>query len=147
MHELSVCLALLDEVERVALAADASAVRSITVRIGPLSGVESGLLSRAFEVARCGTIAQTAALIVEVAGVRVRCLECETDSDAAVNRLLCAHCGGYRTRVIEGEELVLSAVEMDVAHETWPAAEQETRTDCAEGSPHDLGTERDVRYV
>ena len=100
MHELSVCLALLDEVERVALRADASAVRSITVRVGPLSGVESGLLSRAFEVARCGTMAEAAALIVEVAGVRVRCLSCEVESDAAPNRLLCARCGGYRTCVI-----------------------------------------------
>lgn len=147
MHELSVCLALLNEVERVALGANASKVRSITVRIGPLSGVESGLLSRAFEVARCGTIAQTAALIVEVAGVRVRCLACDAESEAAVNRLLCAHCGGYRTRVIEGEELVLSSVEMDVAHDTWPTAEQETYTDCAERGPLDLSTERNIRYV
>lgn len=132
MHELSVCLALLDEVVRVALAADAKAVRSITVRVGPLSGVEAGLLRRAFEVARCGTMAEDAELIVDVARVRVRCMACAAENDAAPNRLLCARCGGYRTRVIEGDELVLSAVEMDVSNDNEPAAEDGTHMDFAE---------------
>lgn len=129
MHELSVCLALLDEVERVARAANAATVRSLTVRVGPLSGVETGLLRRAFEVARCGSIAQAAALHVEVSGVRVRCLACEAESDAVANCLLCARCGTYRTRVIEGEELILTAVEMDVANDSWPKVEETARMD------------------
>ena len=122
MHELSVCMALLDEVARVALAADAKAVRSITVRVGPLSGVEAGLLRRAFEVARCGTMAEAAELIVDVARVRVSCMACAAENEVAPNRLLCPCCGAYRTRVIEGDELVLSAVEMDVSNddETCP---------------------------
>lgn len=125
VHELSVCLGLLDEVARVARAADARAVHSITVRVGPLSGVEAGLLSRAFEVARCGTVAKNATLIVDIARVRVRCLVCTAENEAAPNRLLCARCGEYRTRVIEGDELVLSAVEMDVlTNEDVEAADQ-----------------------
>ena len=117
MHELAVCVALLDEVARVALAADAKAVRSITVRVGPLSGVEAGLLRRAFEVAQYGTVAEAAALVVDVARVRVRCLACAAENEVTPNRLLCPCCGGYRTRVIEGDELVLSAVEMDVSND------------------------------
>ena len=80
-------------------------------------------------MARCGSIAQAAALHVEVSGVRVRCLACEAESDAVANRLLCARCGGYRTRVIEGEELVLTAVEMDVANGTGPIVEENVRMD------------------
>ncbi|MBX9846377.1 MAG: hydrogenase maturation nickel metallochaperone HypA [Xanthobacteraceae bacterium] len=115
MHELSVCLSLLDEVGRIARASAARAVRLVAVRIGPLSGVEPDLLMRAFGVARCGTLAETATLVVDIGRVRVRCAECGTESEAVPNRLLCSHCGGFRTRVIEGDELVLSAVEMDIA--------------------------------
>lgn len=121
MHELSVCLALIGEVERVAFAAEATAVWSVTVRVGPLSGVEPGLLKRAFAVARIGTIAQSAELNVDLAPVRIRCLACGAEGEVAVNRLLCAHCGGYRARVIEGEELILSAIEMDVTDYDRPA--------------------------
>ena len=75
------------------------------------------MLSRAFEVARCGTVAKAATLIVDVARVRVRCTVCAAENEAVPNRLLCARCGEYRTRVIEGDELVLLAVEMDVLNE------------------------------
>lgn len=124
MHELSVCLALIGEVERVAFAAEATAVWSITVRVGPLSGVEPGLLKRAFTVARTGTVAQSAELNVDLAPVRIRCLACGAEGEVAVNRLLCPHCGGYRARVIEGEELILSAIEMDVTDYDGPAVEE-----------------------
>jgi hydrogenase nickel incorporation protein HypA/HybF len=123
MHELSVCLALLDELTRIARAADAKAVRAVTVRVGPLSGVEASLLTRAFEVARCGTVANDATLIVDVTPVRVQCMVCAAENEAAPNRLLCGRCGEYRTRVIQGDELMLSAVEMDVPDDEVSMAE------------------------
>ena len=77
-------------------------------------------------------MAEAAALIVDVARVRVRCMACAAENEAAPNRLLCARCGGYRTRVIEGDELVLSAVEMDVSNDDEPTAEHGTHMDFAE---------------
>ncbi|MBX9824828.1 MAG: hydrogenase maturation nickel metallochaperone HypA [Xanthobacteraceae bacterium] len=131
MHELSVCLSLLDEVSRIARASDARAVRVVAVRIGPLSGVEPDLLTRAFGVARCGTLAETATLVVDMSHVRVSCTECGAENEAVPNRLLCAHCGGFRTRVIEGDELVLSAIEMDVADDGGHAGAAELQADGA----------------
>ncbi len=113
MHELAVCQALLDEVERVAAASGARAVRRIQISIGPLSGVEAGLLARAFSVARAGGIAEHASLELEETPVRVHCPACGKDSDAAANRLLCASCGGWRVRLISGDELLLRQVELD----------------------------------
>ena len=43
MHELSVCLALLDTVQRIAADKQASGVSRIVLSIGPLSGVEPEL--------------------------------------------------------------------------------------------------------
>lgn len=116
MHELAVCQALLQEVERVARdTPGAGPLARILLRIGPLSGVEPHLLERAFGVARAGTLAAEAALCVEAAPVRVECLECHRESDATPNRLLCAHCGHWRTRVTSGEELILQRLEFAAA--------------------------------
>ena len=48
MHELAVCQALLERVEAMAAARGARAVKRVTVRVGPLSGVEPQLLASAF---------------------------------------------------------------------------------------------------
>jgi Zn finger protein HypA/HybF involved in hydrogenase expression len=58
MHELSVCQALIGQVERVARENDARRVISIVIDHGPLSGVEPQLLN-AYPSAAAGTIAST----------------------------------------------------------------------------------------
>ncbi|HXZ59442.1 MAG TPA: hydrogenase maturation nickel metallochaperone HypA [Steroidobacteraceae bacterium] len=114
MHELSICQALLDEVAKLATSHAASGVERITLEVGPLSGVEPELLERAFEIARVGTCAARAELAITVPEIMVRCNDCGAASRAQPNRLLCAACGGYHTRVLEGDELRLRAVELDI---------------------------------
>ena len=115
MHELAVCQALLTEIGRVAGRTEAGPLARIVVRIGPLSGVEPRQLAQAFSVARAGTVAAGAELCLEDAPVEVECLECHRVSPATANRLLCAHCKGWRTRVVSGEELVLQRLEFSPA--------------------------------
>ncbi len=114
MHELSVCQALLQEVGKVAASRGASAVERITIEVGRLSGVEPELLARAFEVARAGTCASQAALVIQTLEITVRCTECGASSRAEPTRLLCGACSGYRTRITAGDELRLRAVELQV---------------------------------
>jgi hydrogenase nickel incorporation protein HypA/HybF len=109
MHELSVCQALLDQVESIARANGATGVEQITVAVGPLSGVETRLLSNAFEFARRGSCA-AAELRFETMALKVRCAECGAESGCEANALLCAACGGFRTQVISGDELMLLRV-------------------------------------
>ena len=117
MHELSVCQGMLSQVSTIAAehAAEHAArtVSSITVRIGPLSGVEPALLAQAFPIASAGTVASGAELHIETLPVRVYCETCGEETDAAVNRLLCGSCGDYHTRLISGDELLLASVELD----------------------------------
>jgi [NiFe] hydrogenase assembly HybE family chaperone len=58
MHELSVCLSLLREVERIARENNAGRVTRISVTVGPLSGVEPDLLRNAYPLAVAGTVVQ-----------------------------------------------------------------------------------------
>jgi hydrogenase nickel incorporation protein HypA/HybF len=113
MHELSVCHGLIAEVQRVAREQHAQRVVSITVRIGPLSGVEPQLLQSAYPLASAGTIAANATLIVECSTIRVCCLECGAQSQAQATRLLCARCGHWRVQLLSGDELLLASVELE----------------------------------
>lgn len=112
MHELSVVQALLRQIEAVATAHGAEAVRRATVQIGPLSGVDRGLLASAFEAARGSGLTAATELVFESLAVEVHCRECGEDSAVAPNRLLCGRCGGYQTTLLAGDELLLRRVEL-----------------------------------
>ena len=112
MHELSVCLALLTQVKDISSAHGGANVKRIILAVGPLSGVEPHLLASAFQIGRAGSCAAKAELIFETAQVRVRCRGCGEESECEANRLLCAKCGGYRTQVVSGDELLLLRVEL-----------------------------------
>lgn len=112
MHELAVCQALLQQVERTAGQHDANEVTKVVLRVGPLSGIEFPLLQQAFTVARMGTVADRADLVAEELPVRVRCTRCHAESTVKANRLLCGACGDWRTRLTSGDEMVLASVEM-----------------------------------
>ena len=113
MHELSVCLSLLREVERIARGNSAGRVTRIAVTVGPLSGVEPDLLQNAWPLAAAGTLAEDAELRIDVAGIVVKCSQCGAESPAKANRLLCGDCGDYRTSLVTGDEMVLQSLELD----------------------------------
>ncbi len=115
MHELSVCQSLLTQVDAIARKEKAEAVSRVTIEVGPLSGVEPGLLRAAFNVLRFSGLAAGADLVIETPLVAVRCLECGARSNTRANRLVCGACAGYRTVVVEGDELRLLQVAMSVS--------------------------------
>jgi hydrogenase nickel incorporation protein HypA/HybF len=113
VHELSVCQGLLRQVGKLAAENNAKAVDKIVLRVGGLSGVEPPLLERAFEIARMGTVAEQAELVIEEGPVVVKCQECGGSSVVPVNRLVCTYCGEWKVNVIEGEELLLMSLEIE----------------------------------
>lgn len=113
MHELSLCQALLEQVAQVAREQHARRIVSVTVRIGPLSGVEPTLLASAYPFASAGTAAADAALIIERAAVRVRCLGCGAESEARASSLICGVCRDWRVELLSGDELLLARVELE----------------------------------
>ena len=107
MHELSVCLSLLREVER---AARGRAVAEIAVAVGPLSGVDPQQLERAFAVARAGTIAERAKFVCRATPVRFACSACGQEVEVPLNALVCPACGDWQVRLCSGDELLLESV-------------------------------------
>ena len=111
MHELSVCRALVTQVEELARREMAQQVGRVQVGVGPLSGVEPQLLLHAYPLVTAGTLAEGSELVVEDRPVRVHCPQCKKDSDASSSCLICTHCGDWRTTLISGDELMLMQVE------------------------------------
>ena len=115
MHELSVCLSLLREVER---AAQGRAVTEIAVAVGPLSGVDARQLERAFSVARAGTIAEGARLVCRTTPVRLACTACGEEVEVPLNALVCPACGAWQVKLCSGDELLLETVTLEAEKET-----------------------------
>ena len=113
MHELSVCLALLQQLQDIAAERDARRITRIDLSIGPLSGVEPNLLRNAWPIACAGTIAVDAELAIEASDITVRCNTCGEETAASANRLICGACGDFRTTLVSGDEMVLQRVELD----------------------------------
>jgi hydrogenase nickel incorporation protein HypA/HybF len=115
MHELSVCLSLLEQVGSIAAQNKSTRVTRIELRVGPLSGVEADLLRNAWPLASAGTIAVDAELVIDEADVVVRCSACNADTPARANRLVCGQCGDFRTNLVSGDEMILQRVELESA--------------------------------
>jgi len=115
VHELSVCLSLLDQVRAIAAERGASRVTRIELTVGPLSGVETDLLESAWPMAAAGTIAAESEFIVSATGIVVRCSRCAAESEASSNNLVCQACGDHRTSVVSGEEMILQRLELETS--------------------------------
>ena len=113
MHEYSIVQALLEKVEEQARLRGATAVRSVAVTIGELSGVERDLLATAYYVFRELTICAGAPLAIRAAAARWVCPRCAREIPRGT-RLACADCGAP-ARLEQGDEITLDRIEMEVA--------------------------------
>jgi len=122
MHELSICQALMSQVETIANDNQASRVTAIHLGVGPLSGVEGELLKNAYPLASASTVAEGAELLIKSMPVCVLCTKCGKESEVKPNRLVCGHCGDWRTNLISGDELLLVRVELEKPNVPGPEA-------------------------
>jgi hydrogenase nickel incorporation protein HypA/HybF len=122
MHELALCQVLIAEVEAVARRHRADGIASVRLLVGPLSGVEPALLQSAFPLAVAGTAVEGAVLSIGRSVVHVTCERCGAQSEALPNRLVCAACGDWHTRVVSGDELTLASVELLLAQDSATGA-------------------------
>ncbi len=112
MHEYSLVAALIERVAAEAQAHGASRIARVHVRLGELSGVDPSLLSTAYETFRERTVCDGALLSLSLSPAVWACPRC----DARLERgqpLRCAACG-VPARLLEGDELLLERIEMEV---------------------------------
>jgi hydrogenase nickel incorporation protein HypA/HybF len=113
MHEWSLVQALLQLVEEEARSRHAHAVSLVRVRIGELAGVERELFALAYQTFRERTLCERAELEIVPVAARWACPHCGA-APAAGAALRCTSCA-LPARLVEGDEILLERVELEVA--------------------------------
>lgn len=109
MHELGMCEAVLDTVER---RAAGRAVRRVRLRIGVLHRVVPESLDQAFELVAAGTVADGAAVDLVTVPVHLTCRDCGHEEDLDDMATSCSACGGVRIVLDGGDELTLESLQL-----------------------------------
>jgi hydrogenase nickel incorporation protein HypA/HybF len=109
VHELGMCEAILDAVERRAAGRPVARVR---VRVGVLHRVVEPALDQAFALVSAGTVAAGAAVDLVVVPARVSCAACGHEAECNDPLAVCSVCGGGDLEVAGGDELVLESIQL-----------------------------------
>lgn len=113
MHEYGLVQALLGRVEIEAQKRNATAVHRLSVRIGPLAGVDRDVFANAYLLCRPGTLCREAELLLTTEEADWRCDVCNAaiPSGAA---LVCPACL-WPARLVGGDAIVLERIELEVS--------------------------------
>ena len=117
MHEMGIVSGVLDAVTASARDAGADKVLKITLRIGEMTEVVDEALTFAFEALTEGTMCEGAKLEVIKVAPRSFCLECFEEFDHDRFHRICPSCGSYETQLLEGRELSIESIEVDIPDE------------------------------
>lgn len=113
MHELSIAIALVEQLKSAAQKEKAKRVLSAIVRVGDLSGVDPEALDFAFKTAAEETVADRAKLIVERVKVKTRCKACGKSLPSRRSVITCPKCGSSDIEIVEGRDLTLKGMEIE----------------------------------
>lgn len=114
MHEMSIALAVIGQVEEAARAGGATAVRSVRLQVGELAGVVPDSLAFCFELACAGTVLEGAELVTDPVPARARCAPCADEWAVGMPPdLCCPACGAATAELLSGRELQIVSVRWD----------------------------------
>ena len=112
MHEMSIALAIIDEITEEMERQGGGAVAAVHLRIGVLSGVDSQALRFAYELACEGSACAGSRLEIESVPLLVYCPQCATTHAASPQEILCPRCITPAQEILEGRELEVRALEI-----------------------------------
>jgi len=125
MHETSIALAVVDQIEQRARQDGRTSVRAVTLRVGELAGVVPDALEFCFAQACTGTVAHGARLSVEAVEARACCSACSGRWSVGMPPdLCCPVCGEAAAHLLSGRELEIAAVEWGEPAATAPSPEE-----------------------
>ena len=113
MHELALMEALSELAQEQAERHGGGSIRSITLRIGSLAGVELEALQLAFAVVMERQGAVPVELRIESVAARCYCPSCESEFEAIDGCCECPECGCISHDLLAGRELDLVSLELE----------------------------------
>ena len=114
MHEMGIITGVLEAVNASAADAGAERVLAVNLRVGRMTEAIPDALQFAFEALSEGTLSEGAELVLEMVEPSSLCLECGEEFSHDRFHRICPHCGGYETVLLEGRELEIASIEVDI---------------------------------
>lgn len=113
MHELTICEALLNQIEQQHEARKFSRVCRVRLEIGRFSCLDPEALRYAFDIMNRGTFVEGAVLQIDQPPGRATCLDCGAEVEVDSRLADCPACKGSRLQPAGGESMRF--IEMEVA--------------------------------
>ena len=112
MHELGIAQNILEIVQQAVPKEQTAAVRSIRIRVGPLSGVVPDSLEFCFGAIVEGTPLGQARLQIEETAVQTECAACGNTLPVEGIAFACPGCGSAEIKLVSGTELQVVEIEL-----------------------------------
>jgi len=114
MHELSIVASLFEILVDKARENQATKIVSVRLKVGKLAGVVPEFLQTAFDSYKQDTIASDARLEIEEVPLKMRCRKCSAEIEKEDFVLVCPSCGSTDLEMLEGMELLLDKIDLEV---------------------------------
>ena len=116
MHELGIAQNILEIVQQYVPKEQTAAVRSIRIRVGPLSGIVPDSLEFCFQAIVHETEMQQARLAIDQLPAILNCKKCACRFETKDLEFLCRSCGSSDLELVSGKEL--EVVDIELAEES-----------------------------
>lgn len=113
MHELSIAQSIISTVLHAIPTEKQSAVKSIFLQIGVLSGIETDALVFSFDLLKEKTNFTNAILNIEIIKAEGICICCNRAFTFSSYGTACPSCGSYDIQIIKGKEMRILSVEIE----------------------------------
>lgn len=113
MHEISLCLNMIELIEQQARQHHARRVTTVWVEIGALSCIEEHALRFSFATASRHTVAENCQLLLSYQPARAWCWDCSASVSVEKHDAGCPQCGGHALRIESGDSLRIKQLEVE----------------------------------
>lgn len=114
MHEMSIVMALIDQVEdEVQRSGCEGRVLRLELVIGRMSGVHVDSIRFAFEMLTPNTILADTEIDIEQPRASCVCQACDATTEIDELRIVCPKCGSSEVRIHGGQQLLLQSIELE----------------------------------
>ena len=117
MHELGIMTGAMEAVEASARQAGATRVLRIDLSVGVMTEAIEDALRFAFEALSENTLCEGAELAINMVQPKSICTECGEEFSHDRYHVACPACGSGFTHIIEGKELQIDSIEVDLPDE------------------------------
>lgn len=113
MHEMSIMESVFDNAYEACKSSGYTTITRIELTFGEMTEISEDSLRFAFDALKEGGPAADAELAINVLAPRSQCLECGAEYDHDRFSVKCPECGSVITKLLQGREMRIDAVEVE----------------------------------